>query len=341
MSNLFTGTRTCAVQVLVQSISFFIGKIHNFFNEINILIPILIWADPIILRSMGAGNAAKEHPLEYFTAATVAALINYPLWRASAIGQSGFRVNPVAIAGQWRLPPSLSPYAYAFCPPYKGAIATIAGMSWARAFIFWGSDYGRDFMRDQFGASETVATIVPPLIVSTFVQFVNMPLVRATITIQDPKSDIPNVFAALRNIQRQHGLAGLWHGTSAGVMKTVPKYCAAVVVKDVMEEWLTPSDPLSPTYYSDRLWRSACKSTVAGVAGAVLTNPLDVIRNEMFKTNQSFTETVKGLYHENGYGFLVRGMDKNLIAVAIPVACTIFFTDAFIQFTKGRKDNAT
>jgi hypothetical protein len=34
---------------------------------------------------------------------------------------------------------------------------------------------------------------------------------------------------------------------------------------------------------------------------------------------------------------LVRGMSKNLIAVSIPVASTIFFTDAFIQYTSSRK----
>mmetsp|Transcript_14513 Transcript_14513/g.21343 ORF Transcript_14513/g.21343 Transcript_14513/m.21343 type:complete len:83 (+) Transcript_14513:1021-1269(+) len=33
-----------------------------------------------------------------------------------------------------------------------------------------------------------------------------------------------------------------------------------------------------------------------------------------------------------GYKFIVRGMGKNLVAVSIPVASTIFFTDMFIQF---------
>jgi hypothetical protein len=61
----------------------------------------------------------------------------------------------------------------------------------------------------------------------------------------------------------------------------------------------------------DRLWRSAYKSAAAGVAGAGLTNHLDVIRNEMFKTNQSLTQTVKSLYEELGYSFMWRGMSKN------------------------------
>ena len=41
---------------------------------------------------MGGGSTAKEYPIQYFSASTLAAVVNYPLWRASAIGQSGFRV---------------------------------------------------------------------------------------------------------------------------------------------------------------------------------------------------------------------------------------------------------
>jgi hypothetical protein len=73
------------------------------------------------------------------------------------------------------------------------------------------------------------------------------------------------------------------------------------------------------------------------VAGAGLTNPLDVIRNEMFKTNQSLTQTIKFLQKELGYSFLWRGMGKNMVAVAIPVGCTIFFTDTLIQISNDRE----
>ena len=51
-----------------------------------------------------------------------------------------------------------------------------------------------------------------------------MPLVRSTITIQNPSSPHHTVRAALRDIYLKRGLKGLWHGTSAGIMKTVPKY---------------------------------------------------------------------------------------------------------------------
>ena len=62
-----------------------------------------------------------------------------------------------------------------------------------------------------------------------------------------------------------------------GVLKTVPKYITAVLVKDWMEDYLPPADKND---HSATLKRSAIKSVSAGVVGAALTNPLDVLRNE-------------------------------------------------------------
>lgn len=243
------------------------------------------------------GFKAKDHPRQYLAASALAASINYPLWRASAVGQSGFAVAAANVQipfgifqpkRQWTIPRSLAPYLHAFVPPYKGMVATVAGMTWARAAIFWGSDTGRDYMRRQthrssrssslwYYSNDTLATVLPPLVISTLVQCVNMPLVRATITIQNPASDLPNVSSAIRHIYHQHGLAGMWHGTSAGILKTVPKYCTAIAVKNKMEEWLPQPDLASSKNPSaDALWRSAYKSSAAGIVGAALTNPLDV-----------------------------------------------------------------
>ena len=187
---------------------------------------------------------------------------------------------------------------------------------------------------------EPVAILLPPLTVSAAVQVVNMPLVRSTITLQNPQSDLPNIRSSMREIYRKFGFNGLWHGTSAGILKAVPKYCTAVYIKDFMERTLPmpTSDPESAAYRNECLVRSACKSVVAGISGAALTNPLDVIRNEMFKTNQGLVDTVKGLHEKMGYKFMIRGMGKNLVAVSIPVASTIFFTDVLIQMTSVKKN---
>jgi len=289
---------------------------------------------------MVGGSRAKEHPYEYLLASAMAATLNYPLWRASAIGQSGFRVTSSAVNGtllsgpRMNIPPSLAPYLHAFAPPYKGMLATILGMTWARAAIFWGSDHGKEVLQNAYpNIQPVVSTLVPPLFISIGIQCVNQPIVRASITLQNPESKIPNIRKSIQYIYSEHGVRGLWHGTSAGVMKTVPKYCTAILVKDYMESILPPADILSPNYKSDVLWRSACKSAIAGVAGAALTNPLDVIRNEMFKTNKPFLETVNLLHCELGMTFLTRGIGKNLVAVSLPLASTLFLTDALIQLS--------
>lgn len=150
-----------------------------------------------------------------------AAVINFPLWKAAAIGQSGFR----EVAGSW-----LGRMRLVFGPPYKGVAATIFGMTWARAAIFFGSDYGKERLLNN-GFSNAVATTLPPVIVSVFVQLVNQPLVRGTIMLQDPSSSQPNVITQLIVLWQQRGWRGLWHGSTVSVLKTVPKYACAIWVK--------------------------------------------------------------------------------------------------------------
>lgn len=88
-----------------------------------------------------------------------------------------------------------------------------------------------------------------------------------------------------------------------------------------------------PGHRNQVLLRSAAKSVAAGVAGAALTNPLDVIRNEMFKTEEGFFRTVRSLLKLEGWRFANRGMQRNLVAVAAPIGMTIFLTDALTEMT--------
>lgn len=50
--------------------------------------------------------------------------------------------------------------------------------------------------------------MIPPLVIATVVQCINMPLVRATITIQNPKSELKNVSSAIIYIYKNKGLQG-------------------------------------------------------------------------------------------------------------------------------------
>lgn len=268
------------------------------------------------------GAHKREDADCHFLASACAAIMNFPLWKVSAIKQSGFKLQGDS---------TIAKYRQALRPPYKGMFATIAGMTWARAAIFYGSDEGKRLLT-RMGAGPAVATVAPPLILSTMVQFVNMPIVRASVTIQNPANTTPNIVTALVDTYNRRGFFALWHGLSAGIMKTVPKYITAVVVKDVMEEVLPRPEP------SDRkanVLRAAIKSTLAGVAGATLTNPLDVLRNEMFKTDLGVRDTLRKLRQEHGWAFAKRGMTNNVIAVAVPVSLTIFLTDIFIAIKRS------
>jgi hypothetical protein len=254
-----------------------------------------------------------------YVASGVAAIINFPLWRASAIAQSGFKLEGPNVFVRY--------YRAVVLPPYRGLVATMAGMTWARAAIFFGSDMGKKVMLEN-GSNPALAQTMPPFLIGTMVQIVNMPLVRSTITIQDPKSPLNSVSEALVHIYKTRGLSGLWHGCSAGILKTVPKYITAVTVKDYMEDVLPLPDPHDK---QAALTRSAIKSVTAGIAGAALTNPLDVIRNEMFKTDLSLVNTVRKVMKDEGWAFMTRGITSNITAVAIPIAVTIFTTDILLS----------
>jgi len=109
----------------------------------------------------------------------------------------------------------------------------------------------------------------------------------------------------------------------------------AIAVKDWVEEHykLSTNDVNCPSYHNERMQKSVVKSLAAGVAGAALTNPFDVIRNEQFKNHLGMRMTIQHLWNDMGWRFLGRGIGKNMIAVAMPIGCTIFLTDLFIQYT--------
>ncbi|KAG5175894.1 mitochondrial carrier domain-containing protein [Tribonema minus] len=281
---------------------------------------------------MGGGGDKSQHFMCHLTASAMAAVVNFPLWKASAIGQSGF--DKVLTTEGGAVPVTfLQRYAAALRPPYKGVTATIGGMTWARAFIFYGSDWGKLYLERRGVESKTICVALPPLLCSSTVQLVNQPIIRASITLQNPQCEHSTVPQALRHLYKTRGLSGLWHGTSAGVMKTVPKYCVAVAVKDYMEGVLDPPNPELGSWGA--AWRSAKKSVAAGVAGAALTNPVDVLRNEMFKTDLGVRQALSKLIHEEGAQWATRGMTKNLVAVSIPIGLTIFFTDVLIRAQDG------
>lgn len=109
----------------------------------------------------------NHHVWEHVIASGFASTLTYPLWRATAMAQSGFVVQPTilstTIVGR-----VLAPYVVAASPPYKGLFSASAIMTVGRFAIFWGSDALSARMRANKYPS-AVCGIVPPALISTMV----------------------------------------------------------------------------------------------------------------------------------------------------------------------------
>lgn len=58
-------------------------------------------------------------------------------------------------------------------PPFKGLVATMFGMTWARGAIFYGSDVGKALLLDA-GVYGPISQTLPPLVIGTLVQAVSL-----------------------------------------------------------------------------------------------------------------------------------------------------------------------
>ena len=102
-------------------------------------------------------SASSKDPDLHFFASFVAAIANFPLWRASARAQAGFKLEGNSHFSKY--------YNAVVQPPFRGVMATMVGMTWARGIIFYNAEYGKTLMLDR-GFSNTMATTVPPMVSS-------------------------------------------------------------------------------------------------------------------------------------------------------------------------------
>jgi len=272
--------------------------------------------------------ATAADPLPYLAASAVSSTVTFPFWKAAVVGQSGYALTSTSALGRfWE----------AARPPWRGALVVVSGMTWGRAAILFGSDEGsRWLVRNGWGA--IASTALPPVLISAYVQVACQPLMRSSIMLQgDPQvrfaaeSRTP-IIAVMRHLCRTKGVGALWRGTGVGLMRTVPKYVVTIAAKNAMEGLLPPADGGPGAV----VVRSAKKGLAAGVLGSVITNPFDVAQNEMFKTEESLPATVRRLCREEGSRWMLRGCSKNVVASAMPMACTIFLTDAFSSLSWPR-----
>lgn len=262
----------------------------------------------------------SPEPSCHLAAAACAALVNFPLWKATIIRQSGFQLRMTSRS-------ALGQFLDAYRPPYRGVLAAFCGMTWARTAIFYGSERGRRLLQS-VGVSGSLGSGLPALATAACCQCVNNPLFKAIVRLQDSSCTHRTVRESFVAIYASHGVRGLVHGTSAGVLKTAPKYGAAVVVRDWMEHVLPPVPPGGTREQHVR--RSACKGLIAGLGSAVMCNPFDVLRNHMFKhPGVSLVGALRQLIDASGPLFVVRGLRNNVLAVTLPIGLTIFLADFF------------
>jgi hypothetical protein len=112
------------------------------------------------IAGMGKELVVRPTGQAQLAASGVAALINFPLWKASAVGQAGFVLHSQTAIGR---------YFEALRPPWRGAVPVVLGMTWARAAIFYGADVGRIYLKER-GVDGTLATAIPVLATTSVVQ---------------------------------------------------------------------------------------------------------------------------------------------------------------------------
>jgi hypothetical protein len=69
---------------------------------------------------------------------------------------------------------------------------------------------------------------------------------------------------------------------------------------------------------------------------AVASDARSVRAAAAWARQESFGATVRRLMQSEGYAFMVRGMQRNLVAVAAPIGMTIFLTEALTEMVKER-----
>lgn len=265
----------------------------------------------------------------HYIGAFTAAVINFPVWRATTICQL------IEVEGA----SSFQKFVNALSrPPFRGTFATLFGMTWSRGTIFYGSDFGKQYMKDN-GFSGPITSIIPPLVVSAVVQVLNTPLLFGTIALQNPHTIENSVLDYVENIVKEYGYRGLFGGAIPGIIRNSPKYAAIVAINDYLDEELPL---LLRSYFPDiardgtladgssrlEITTLAVKSVAAGVGGAVLTNPIDVIHGECLRLGSSNpVRAVGSLLQTQGPLFFARGVLGSVVSVALPVSITIYVSD--------------
>ncbi|NWI90652.1 S2548 protein, partial [Pitta sordida] len=127
-----------------------------------------------------------------------------------------------------------------------------------------------------------------------------------------------------RTILEKEGIAGIYRGTGAMLLRDVPGYCVYFIPYTILCDWITPDGCISPSATS--VWLAG------GVAGAIswgLCTPMDVVKSRL-QADGVYLNQYKGTldcilqsYHNEGLKVFFRGLTVNTVR-GFPTSAAMF-----------------
>ncbi|XP_053157723.1 solute carrier family 25 member 48 isoform X2 [Hemicordylus capensis] len=125
-------------------------------------------------------------------------------------------------------------------------------------------------------------------------------------------------------ILRQEGVAGIYRGSSAMMLRDIPGYCLYFIPYTFLCGWISPDGCLSPSPFS--VWMAG------GIAGAISwgsATPMDVVKSRLQADGVSFNryrgviDCISQSYHSEGLKVFFKGLTVNAVR-GFPMSAAMF-----------------
>nr|XP_048303673.1 solute carrier family 25 member 48 isoform X1 [Myodes glareolus] len=128
----------------------------------------------------------------------------------------------------------------------------------------------------------------------------------------------------IATIVRTEGLAGLYRGSSAMLLRDVPGYCLYFIPYVFLSEWITPESCTGPSPYA--VWLAG------GIAGAIswgTATPMDVVKSRLqadgvyLNKYSGVLDCISQSYRQEGLKVFFRGLTVNAVR-GFPTSAALF-----------------
>ncbi|XP_028907961.1 solute carrier family 25 member 48 isoform X3 [Ornithorhynchus anatinus] len=162
-------------------------------------------------------------------------------------------------------------------------------------------------------------------------QMQTQPFLKAELNVKPRVSEVPvqpriykGSIHCITTIIRKEGLAGLYRGAGAMLLRDVPGYCLYFIPYVFLCEWLTPDGCATPSPFS--VWMAG------GIAGAIswgTATPMDVMKSRLqadgvHKTRyKGVVDCISQSYQKEGLKVFFRGITVNAMR-GFPMSAAMF-----------------